>query len=1207
MQGSVTPQDDITPGFMLVQGNRMEALRALLIQWLRQQPLQPLEDETFLVQSNGIAQWLRLALAAPVPEGGCGIAAALDIKLPGKFVWQAYRAVLGDLPETSPYDKAPLTWRLYRLLGDLDALASTPEEHQWLQPLRGFLASAHEVPASGNAARRRFQLAERLADLYDQYQVFRADWLTAWQQGHDQLPNGSGDASPLPEEQRWQPLLWRRITADTAKDAQGAPGLDSRSALHARFLAQAEALTLADRPDALPRRIVVFGISSLPRQVIKVLKAVSHLCQVVLFVHNPCQHYWGDIVEGRELFRQHYRRLGARKVPEGLAETDLHLHGHPLLAAWGRQGRDYIRLLDEFDEAERYREDLAQQGLKIDLFEQPEAEHLLAQIQHDILDLVPLQERRAISHPEANGATTETGAAPATPLDAHQDRSIEFLIAHSPQREVEILHDQLLAAFAEADAQGDPLAPRDILVMVPDIATYAPHIQAVFGQFVRDDGQRDRRHIPYHIADQGQRQRHPLLVGLEHLLRLPQARFSVTELLDLLDIPALRARFDLDEAHVPGLRAWIRGANIRWGLHGVQRAAMGLPDERERTTWRFGLQRMLLGFAAGDAGAWKSIEPHAAVRGLEAERVGALHDLLSTLEHYWQSMQQTRTPQAWAALISALLDDIFRADTSAEQNLLLRLREALEGWVAESELAGAGKEALPLEVVSDALMPSLDSPTLSQRFLAGAVNFATLMPMRAIPFRQIWLLGMNDGDYPRSRRPADFDLMGLQVRPGDRSRREDDRYLFLEALLSARDKLGISWVGRSIQDDSELPPSVLVGQLRDHIEAGWGKEVLKALTTQHPLQPFSPKYFNDQPSTRLFTYAGEWRAVHGAAADDASGAGDATEAVDPTKAEAATEADAAELGKATLEDAVNLTSLGDWLRHPLRHVYQQRLSVYLNTDEEKVEDDEPFHFDSLGTWALHDQALRLVEPGLIRDPQADMAALLATAVDQLVDRGELPLTPFDTPWAEAIMEDLAPALADYAKHLAQHPETQPAHEVRIDLEDIRLFDRLEQVRCSPDADERLILRLSASKVIKQAKVQWHNLVRHWPMHLAAQLQAPTQTRLIGPTGAVCLHPLDAADAREHLKALMQTYLRTLSRLPPLACKTAFAWLSEDKKVHEAYEGGYQRTGDIDDHPAYARFWPTWDKLQADKDFSGLTEILYRPLFAAAMDQEAFDQ
>ena len=71
---------ELSPGLIVIHGNHLEELRALAVQWMRRYPLRPLENEVLLVQSNGIAQWLKLALAE---RDGCGIAAALDVDLPG--------------------------------------------------------------------------------------------------------------------------------------------------------------------------------------------------------------------------------------------------------------------------------------------------------------------------------------------------------------------------------------------------------------------------------------------------------------------------------------------------------------------------------------------------------------------------------------------------------------------------------------------------------------------------------------------------------------------------------------------------------------------------------------------------------------------------------------------------------------------------------------------------------------------------------------------------------------------------------------------------------------------------------------------------------------------------------------------------------------------------------------------------------------------
>src|SRR5690554_4761329 len=167
----------LTPGFIVLQGNQLEDLRDVAVQWLKANPLRPLENECVLVQSNGIAQWLKMSLAQN--EQHAGIAAAIDVQLPGRFIWQAFRSLFTQLPASSPFDKNALTWRIYQLLRDWPALErSLGGQIEQLAPLRGFLAA-------DNDPRRCYQLAGKLADLYDQYQLYRADWLQAWEEGQD--------------------------------------------------------------------------------------------------------------------------------------------------------------------------------------------------------------------------------------------------------------------------------------------------------------------------------------------------------------------------------------------------------------------------------------------------------------------------------------------------------------------------------------------------------------------------------------------------------------------------------------------------------------------------------------------------------------------------------------------------------------------------------------------------------------------------------------------------------------------------------------------------------------------------------------------------------------------------------------------------------------------------------------------------------------
>ena len=230
MSSSVTPST-ITPGLLILHGNQMEQLRAAVFQWLHNHPLGALEAETFLVQSNGVAEWLKIALAEEMR-----VCAATRVALPARFLWETYRGMLGRerVPVRSAFDKGPLTWRLMRLL---PTLLADPV----FAPLRHFLADGE--------AERRLQLAERLADLFDQYQVYRADWLDDWAAGRDQLRAARGDAVDLPPDQRWQGQLWRAVIADVDPHERDL----GRATVHTEFVR--DRLFLPAAADALPRAL----------------------------------------------------------------------------------------------------------------------------------------------------------------------------------------------------------------------------------------------------------------------------------------------------------------------------------------------------------------------------------------------------------------------------------------------------------------------------------------------------------------------------------------------------------------------------------------------------------------------------------------------------------------------------------------------------------------------------------------------------------------------------------------------------------------------------------------------------------------------------------------------------------------------------------------------------------------------------------------
>ena len=1274
------PQPDIAPGFIVIHGNQSETLRDLICDWMRAHPLAPLENEVILVQSNGIAQWLTLSLAAdPVPvdagrpafDGrGLGIAAAIDLQLPSRFIWQAYRAVLGEdqVPERSPFGKELLTWRLMRLL---PALVARPQTQAVFEPLRRFLEDDPQL-------RRLHQLAAQLADLFDQYQVYRADWLEDWAHGHDRLRDSHGlgrgniktpnametqarslpdqAGKPLPEDARWQPLLWRELLADVGPGAAG----DNRATIHQRFI-DACMSPDAERPAGLPRRVVVFGISAMPRQALEVLSALGRWCQVLMCVQNPCRHYWGDIVPEREwlagLRRRHAHRPGVDPALSHLAA-----HGQPLLAAWGRQGRDFIGLLTQYDEEQGAAETrLLAIDRRADIFIDHEpADTLLLQLQQDILDLAPLAETRS--------------RWPA--VDPRRDRSIRFQICHSAQREVEVLHDQLLAAFA-----ADPtLQPRDVIVMVPDIATYAPHIQAVFGLYPPQDP----RFIPFSMADQQSRSHEPLLAAVEFLLDLPQARLSVSEVLDLLEVSSLQQRFGIEAEQLPQLRGWIEKSGIRWGLDPAQRQSLELDDAVAQNSWWFGLQRMLLGYVAGHTGTWSDIEPLDEISGLDGELLGRLLALVRALQDTWQDVRNPATPQEWGVRLQAMLDRFFVADEGREGILLMRLSEALQQWLDDCAEAQMDLP-LPLSVVREHWLASFDDEGLGRRFFAGAVTFATLMPMRAIPFRHVCLLGMNDGDFPRSRQPADFDLMGNEYRPGDRSRREDDRYLFLEALLSAREQLSISWVGRSVHDDSPRPPSVLVAQLRDHIVAGWrldgrdedaGTALLEALTTQHRLQPFSRAYFvrdGAADSTRagdddLFSYSNEWRKALQQAemghADHASEGGEVESDVAENAVNAASVSGSSRwpmLPPAEWPEELTLEELTRFLKRPVAYFFRKRLDIHWQDEDAVVPDHEPFSLDGLQQWQLqadliasqqHRVAVTLSSPGAATEESGSTSGLKEDLADMLAEEraealtrfaraGQLPVGAFGELMREKLDAPMAEMFETYLEGISRCPTVLP-DEAFLWPEQPSVsppvVGTLDQLRAGSEG-ERVRLLISASNLVnkgsgkkassgkgsrsssgggKDSSYRYDKLLDYWVHHVTGNLSGmPLRTRIIGKEGSMVeLMPLDREAALAYWQDLLQAWNLACRRPLPLAAKTGFAWVlggsSEDpgkrqQAAQMAYEGSESSFGGVGEclqDEYLMRAYPDFQALEEAGEFAQWSERLLQPLADAVVRKGA---
>jgi exodeoxyribonuclease V gamma subunit len=427
-------------------------------------------------------------------------------------------------------------------------------------------------------------------------------------------------------------------------------------------------------------------------------------------------------------------------------------------------------------------------------------------------------------------------------------------------------------------------------------------------------------------------------------------------LLDLLALSPVRERFDLSVSDVELIKGWVVDCNIRWGFDANHRASHGLSQD-EQNTWAFGLQRLLLGYALNTTDdTWRGVLPYTEIEGSAALVLGNFCHFVRTLQEQLVALWRPRPLTEWQTLLSQLTAELLCADASnhwQHEQILSALAE-----VVEAASVVQHSEPLQLGVVRELLSAHFDQGRAARGFLSGGVTFCAMVPMRSVPFRVIALLGMNDGAFPRVSHRADFSLMGASGRGrklGDPDRRADDRYLFLEALLSARERLLITFIGQSVRDNALVPPSIVVTELLSYLVAqyppkdepgGHSQEerVERAraqFVTRHPLQPFSPRYFNGQ-EPKLFSY--EQAFLHGA------------KLLGPERSVSMPLFNAP-LSPVQLGQELPFSELLAFFRSPAGYLMRRRLNIELETRDVEVSDREPLHLDGLESYTVGALAL----------------------------------------------------------------------------------------------------------------------------------------------------------------------------------------------------------------------------------------------------------
>ncbi|MCE5234172.1 MAG: exodeoxyribonuclease V subunit gamma [Mizugakiibacter sp.] len=849
----------------------------------------------------------------------------------------------------------------------------------------------------------------------------------------------------------WQAELWRRLLARV--------GGSYRAALIEDWLAAFQRGAAA--PPGLPGHVGAFACSNVSPDVLRMLGVAGRHADVDFYFPTPCREYWGDLPASRRLVR--------RALAEGGDDN-------PLLLALGGAGAAFVEQLFGYEQVQPEEElDLCDEAL--------DRRSLLGRVRDDVLA------RRA---PRAD----ERVAAP--------DGSLQFHRCHSPLREVQALHDRLLALF-EADPT---LTPRDIAVMTPDVAAYRPHVEAVFGSL----DERDPRHIPYSIADVPAAATHPALALFARLLDVPASRWTATEILDVLAVPGVMRRHGLDRDGLERVQRWVRESGVRWGADERARAATG--GYREYS-WAFGLDRLLAGYASGDDTALISgVAPYADIEGAALADLDALLGVLAA----WRALAglgaRRLSAAAWSDVLAAQFDALYAEapDDAGEARALRLLRGALAA-LAEDCADAAYPGPLEWATVRAFLLERLADADPQQRFFQGGVTVCGMVPLRVVPFRVICLLGMDEDAFPRRDGDSDLDRIAGerragQARLGDRSLREDDRFLFLQLVCAARDVFYASWVGRDPRSNEPRPPApvldALIALLRERYLVAADAPIV-----EHPLQPFDARLLGTRRDAPLFTYRNAWTRAAGVRGFDAV----------PPFAAAPLPAPAAE---ASIDDV----RLKRYFRDPAAAFLRERLGLDL-AQAETPDDEEPLApDDGLLRHRLVAALGDAVARGVDADPRTLAPALRARAMLPPGDLGTLAL--------EAAHARAAPLLAALRAITGGKP-AEPARPLRVDLGGGAAFAATLD-RCW--SGTRLYLR--------PGKLDGRHVIDAWIDHLVHALARGAGARTVllhldkdGAAAQLAFAGLDAERARAALAALLDWRRRGLQQPLPFFPKASW--------------------------------------------------------------------
>ena len=761
----------------------------------------------------------------------------------------------------------------------------------------------------------------------------------------------AGDDGDLEPDLLWQPELFRRLRAHV-----GTPSTAERL----------EEASLALRADGalvdLPERVSLFGPTRLTADQLQVVDALAAQREVHLWLPHPSRGLWSrmEAAGGRVVARRDDATL---EVPQ-----------HPLVGSLARDTRELQLMLAEHTTGATH------QHLPVEV----EPDSLLHRLQHDL---------HADSPPTAEH------------LLGDDDRSVQVHSCHGRLRQVEVLRELVLGLLAD-----DPgLELRDIVVMCPDIETFAPLISATFGLVDEEEETGHPAHrLRVRLADRSLRQTNPVLSVLSRLLEFADSRVTASEVLDLAALPPVVRRFGFKDDELELVADWVRRAGVRWGLDAAARAPYHL-DGVPQNTWQSGLDRLLVGVAMDeeDLHTFAGVLPLDDIDSGDIDLAGRVAELVGRVRSAVSELSGRRPLQEWVETLERALDDL--TDVSPRDAWQVsQARASLASVTSPAGGRGASVE-LGLPDVRTLLASALEGRPTRANFRTGHLTMCSMVPMRSVPHRVVVLLGLDDQAFPRHAYVDGDNVLSRDPLVGERDARTEDRQLFLDAILSAQQHLAILYSGHDERTGAVRPPAVPLGELLDVLDRTAsvpGGAVRDRVLVQHPLQPFDPRNFE----------AGR------------AGAGGALQ-LRPCRRGGWARTGPDRLGRADFlagpldaeqRNTIGLDELTEFLEHPVKAFLRQRLGLAFDSEDADADDALSVDLAGLSAWKVGDRLLRAGLAG----------ADLAVAETAELARGDLPPGPLGRAAIDPIRTEVR-ALVERSAALRQGDPSNVDVDVRL--------------------------------------------------------------------------------------------------------------------------------------------------------------------------------